>query len=101
MSRLIDADALKPDYIVGSTSANTECYRYVSLEQIMNAPTADVRANVKGKWEVYNEYRQTIDGRTFDGWRECSNCHAMFALDTPNYDYCPDCGARLERSEDD
>lgn len=42
MSRLIDADALKTDYIVGSTSTNTECYRYVSLEQIMNTPTADV-----------------------------------------------------------
>lgn len=40
--RLIDADALKVDWIVGSTSTNTECYRYVSLEQIMNTPTADI-----------------------------------------------------------
>jgi hypothetical protein len=42
MSRYIDADALKPDYVVGSTSTGTECYRYVSLNQIMNTPTADV-----------------------------------------------------------
>lgn len=39
--RLIDADKLKVDYIVPSTSTNTSCYQYVSKEQIDNAPTID------------------------------------------------------------
>lgn len=39
--RPIDADELKVDYIVPSTSTNTYCYQYVSKEQIDNAPIID------------------------------------------------------------
>ena len=37
--RLIDADALRTDYIVSSTTTNTPVYQYVSKEQIEKAPT--------------------------------------------------------------
>lgn len=39
--RLIDADALRADYFVTSTTTNTPLYRYVSMEQIANAPTVE------------------------------------------------------------
>lgn len=37
--RLIDADALKVDYLFPTTTTGTKCYQYVSMEQIQNAPT--------------------------------------------------------------
>lgn len=90
MSRYIDADALKPDYVVASTSTNTECYRYVSLEQIMNTPTADV-AEVP-RWIPVTE-RLPEDGTevwvttdmlfdvTRSRWRKDSNlwCHPYYS----------------------
>ena len=39
--RLIDANKLKVDYIVGSTSTNTECYRYISKNQIDETETVE------------------------------------------------------------
>ena len=42
MARYINADELKADHFVASTTANTTNYLYVSLSQIENAPTADV-----------------------------------------------------------
>ena len=95
--RLIDADALKPDYIVGSTSTNTECYRYVSLKQIMNAPTADVRENVKGKW-----YKPMgMMPPEYAGVYRCSECDELAMRDWKTHkqkltDYCPNCGAMME-----
>lgn len=39
--RLIDANNLYADYIVTSTTTNTLCYRYISKEQVENAPTVE------------------------------------------------------------
>lgn len=39
--RLIDADALKGDYVVTSTTTNSLCNLYVSMEQIAMAPTVE------------------------------------------------------------
>lgn len=39
--RLIDADKLTEDYIVASTSTNTECHRYISTKQIDGLPTVE------------------------------------------------------------
>lgn len=41
MSRPIDADALIPDFLVTTPTNNTPCKRYVSMEQIHNAPTIE------------------------------------------------------------
>lgn len=99
--RPIDADELKVDYIVASTTTNTSCYQYVSKEQIDNAPTID---SVKhGKWES-NEYLYTT------GQTRCSSCKTEFYVDDllnvgegaqeylPNY--CPHCGVSMERREE-
>lgn len=47
--RPIDADALKPDYIIPSSSTNTLCTRLVSLQQILIAPTIDAVPVVRCK----------------------------------------------------
>lgn len=82
MARYIDADALKPDYIVGSTSTNTECYRYVSLKQIMNVPTADVVEVVRCK-----------DCK----WKQGSECVRFAEVRPFPDDFC----SRAERSNDE
>ena len=52
-----------------------------------------------GHWKIYDTYKQTIDGRTFDGWCECSECRTMYPWSFSTYDYCPHCGAKMEREE--
>lgn len=49
MARYIDAEKLKADHFVASTTANTTNYLYVSLSQIENSPTADVVEVVRCK----------------------------------------------------
>ena len=87
--RLIDADALKVDYIVGSTTTNTECYRYVSLKQIVNAPTADVVERKKGKWET------TRPDAPMFGFYYCSLCGRKRT--SPQDHFCPNCGADMRK----
>lgn len=88
--RPIDADDLKVDYIVPSTTTNTSCYQYVSKEQIDNAPTVD--SVKKGKW-IAVEYN---DGTVHT---ECSACGYGRGL-PPVRNYCPNCGSLMENSEE-
>lgn len=70
--------------------------KWVSDILIEDAPTADVVEVRHGKWEIYDSYKQTIDGRTFDGWCECSNCQTMFKTEMSEANYCPYCGAKMD-----
>lgn len=45
--RLIDADALKASYVVTSTTTNSLCHLYVSIEDINSAPTIDAVSVVR------------------------------------------------------
>ena len=47
--RLIDADAIKANYIITSTTTNSLCHLYVSIEDISNAPTVDAVEVVRCK----------------------------------------------------
>lgn len=71
------------------------------LGDIEDFPTVDPVK--RGRWEIYDTYKQTIDGRTFDGWCECSECRTMCPRDFSIYNYCPHCGAKMdeERKEDE
>ena len=42
MSRYMDADALKASYVVTSTTTNSLCHLYVSVEDINSAPSIDI-----------------------------------------------------------
>ena len=93
--RTIDADSLKPDYIIPSSSTNTLCTRLVSLQQILIAPTIEPK---KGKWIKIKE----------NSWvcSECKkeNCYAfhynddLTGLILQDF-FCPNCGAMMERNE--
>ena len=91
--RLIDADTLKTDYFVPSTSSGTVSTQYVSLFQILNAPTIDAVEVVHGVWE-----------KTSINLSACSNCgNCVLTERTSGYFYCPNCGAKMdgERRTDD
>lgn len=74
--RLIDADSLTVDYFVPSTSTRTTNTQYVSLYQIINAPTiiefdGEInKAVVKGV-----EYYKPTSIRNFvESVKACSDC---------------------------
>ena len=81
--RLIDADTLKTDYFVPSTSSGTVSTQYVSLFQILNAPTIDAVEVKHGEW--INKYPLST----------CSVCSAMMILNDYS-NYCPNCGAKMD-----
>ena len=87
--RLIDADELKADYIVTSTTTNSHCYLYVSKEQIDNAPTVDTVKH--GKWVHDNPLTDTL---------VCTECNYSIPTEELKTPYCPWCGARMCLDED-
>ena len=66
--------------------------KYDSLEEAMdqleNIPAADVAPVVHGKWGWVNEDRY-----------RCDRCEQITTVDEcmgkPNYNFCPNCGARM------
>lgn len=89
--RLIDADALKASYIITNTTTNSLCHLYVSLEDINSAPTVDAILVRHGGW------KQT---KAYPGIIFCGECGEPFERSnlTDKWNYCPNCGARMERS---
>lgn len=112
MSRYIDADALKKAYMDAFTSdiVNIEKHSYWSsfvVRQIVNdMPTADVRENVKGRWNPINTTSEA---------RQCSACGFVFgdvkmirmspttSVIQHAYDFafCPMCGADMRGDNHD
>lgn len=70
--RLIDANNLYADYIVASTTTNMLCYRYISKEQVENAPTVEA---IPVEWILhYVDTHYNVDN--FDGiWRYIMKMH--------------------------
>lgn len=98
--RLIDADALidilDDRYTLGDIGRRERDDIVNALE---DAQTADVRENVKGNWDK---------NRIAFHWK-CSECGAVvsnnlgtvfYYTGNENLNYCPRCGARMERSEE-
>ena len=96
MTRLIDADALKYEPL----PKGDRNYRTYNLDDayddgyddaftdIRNAPTSDAVPVKHGKWTHYkDEHTCSKCGETVTGgWDE-------------DYDYCPNCGARMDKDE--
>ena len=94
MSRYIDADKLKQD--LGAWAINlhkpTNLVREDTFVIIDEQPAADVVEVRHGHW-VYEHY----DDYGHDYIREkCSLCGQVGSY---NYIYCPYCGARMDRKE--
>lgn len=107
--RLIDVDALK-EYIDGC------CFcRDCPKEGRLCECTCELPECVTPQWErVFNE-QPTVDavparhgkfiGTEYDGYADgypvyyewqCSECGCVFEDEEPTYNYCPNCGARMD-----
>lgn len=53
-------------------------------------PQADVRPVRRGRWVDENIYKQTMSGKTYDGFTYCSNCKHDFSFGYRSK-FCPDC----------
>ena len=94
MARYIDADRLKKRFCGHCEERKTcreECF---DLKIIDSIPTANVRENVVGEWQITDAYPHNV---------YCSNCHKKFAQthwavwrdgSLPR-NFCPNCGADM------
>lgn len=106
MSRWIDADAIsaelrdmaRNDYFNCAGASYSTIFEIIA-EAIDKMPAADVLVNVKGNWDK---------NRIAFHWK-CSECGAavfnnlgtvFYYTGNENLNYCPNCGAKMERSEE-
>lgn len=59
---------------------------------IRAVPAADVAPVRHGKWIKQENYPGT--------YSKCSECDQRVGGYTPNYKYCPNCGARMDQEEE-
>ena len=96
--RLIDADALKVDYLVPSSTSSTPNFYYVSKASIDKAPTIDAVPMRHGEWIVHTEVKNIYGGICI----ECSVCGDHFVvLNVSDEKYCRSCGAKMYGGKDD
>lgn len=98
--RLIDADALRAQMYHEAFETDTDmqrwdggCWiRYKMFENaIDNAPTIEVPQRMRGRWEY-------VDYGGFGNWH-CTACRAI-CICNGDYDFCPNCGARMDENVD-
>ncbi len=58
------------------------------MDALEDIPVADVKEVVHAKWEPQLHYPGT--------YAKCSICGCRCGGYTPNYKYCPDCGAKMD-----
>ncbi len=68
-------------------------------EELYNLPVADVVEDKSGAWENMNE----IDSAYVNTYH-CSACGTTFWIDESpedaNYNYCPNCGAKMSKGQE-
>lgn len=78
--------------IAGFKTANV-----VLLKDVMELPTADVKAVVRGKWLHKEAY--DFDEERWSSWAECSECGELAPVNGlgkyERANYCPNCGADM------
>ena len=115
MSRCIDADwiiqklerwrgQLAETY--GENDEYVLCLGEV-LMKLDDAPTADVRENVKGMWVEVVDRTEMYDKEGVKTWGmlfQCNQCgFVLNAIEghTGQYNYCPNCGADMRRKDNE
>lgn len=86
--RLIDADKLERKEFYG----NEYCFDYVDAEDIDNAPTVNAVEVVHGRWVPTK----------VPFMNECEDCSVCGYRTVwgHRYNYCPNCGAKMDGGED-
>lgn len=112
MPRYIDADALKDviqqhDYPLADrlNSVDNGMFTLGIFQAIDKMPTVSPdEARGVGKWiekEVYNLEVTTIEQMQSASCSVCGKIHTTpFSYYFSKYNYCPNCGAKMEASED-
>ena len=59
-------------------------------------PTADVAEVKHGKWIFINQAKSYFDG-PYGDISECSLCGHKVDVSETNYNYCPNCGAKMDK----
>ncbi len=93
MARLIEADALKERAIRVST-VKEHCYmKAVGTREIDKAPTVDAVEVLHGRWI----------GKPLAGYCDvrCSICRTVFSGNSGKWNYCPNCGAKMDGGKDE
>lgn len=98
--RLIDADALLESGICAEYGYNDNGLLLIPMRDvtnsIRNAPTIDAEPVRHGRW-LYNSYPTVWYGHGEPPEWICSECEER-AYNT--YDYCPNCGAKMDGEAD-
>ena len=75
---------------------NREGYKECKNCGMLTVPTADVQPVVHGKWDTHDVVKVLCSGKTLDGFCQCEACGDVFPLAYSEYNYCPNCGARMD-----
>ena len=89
MGRLIDADALKKDFNLnfGGVSHAAAAAEIIDRQPTIDPENPRPRAYWKNKGE-----------KTYVIW--CSNCGEPYYHDFEDFKYCPNCGAKMEDTDE-
>ena len=98
--RLIDADELKKSEIkrcgcvptIGSCYNDEKRFDFVLQEQ----PTVDAVPVVHGEWE---QLCDPYFSKTIPTISRCTACGKKYNLPNISYNYCPNCGAKMDGEE--
>lgn len=84
------------EYIEKQAAIDELCYvdeyNSRSIATIREMKPADVRPVKRGRWVDEHVYKQTMGGKTYDGFTYCSNCKHDFSFGYRSK-FCPDCGS--------
>lgn len=86
--RMIDADALSRIVKLAWETSDSEDFEKSVFIAIATDPTIEERK--KGKWI-------RGDAEKLTGSQRCSICHKACYKGNDYFNYCPNCGARMER----
>lgn len=89
----IKEKAMRPDI---QRNADTVNGLLGAMNIIYDLPTTEK----VGMWIDKLVYKQTMDGKTWDGYTYCSECREMHEYGYRS-NYCPNCGAKMVGGEED
>lgn len=93
MTRYIDAD----EFVKRVIQYPRQTTKTIGLA-LADTPTADV-VEVKHGYFIGTEFDGYADGYpVFYEWK-CSECGCIFEDEEPTYNYCPQCGAKMDGKE--
>ena len=94
MARYVDADALlEKRWDVPFETNDAHYVQVVDVADIENAPTADVVEIKHGEWK----------GKSIAGYSDikCSVCSKVFPHQTGKWNFCPNCGTKMDEGVKD